>query len=233
MVDVSQSWSSLEPMNEIGPRTLEVLARLIREAQGAADHPMTAEGIEDVRLALRLEEAAEHHLTRTVAEARARGVAWQAIGDVFGISRQAAFKRFGTHPTDPSGETMTRPLIDIQERTEQVFALLSAGDYAAVKALMTFSTSRALTRKKVMSVWDQVVATSGAFESCSGTRIQTSDGRNVVLQQINQYLSGGLVCQTQLNHEAGEWVGRVAYNGAGKITGMLIVHPLQADNLPF
>lgn len=221
-------------MDEASSNPLDALSRLIREAEAAEKDPWTADHVEDIRLARCLEEAVELHLVRTVAVARARGVSWQAIGEVFGTSRQAAFKRFATGPTDPTGaDTMTRPLIDLQERTEQVFEHLSAGDYAAVKALMTFSTSRILTKKKVMAVWDQVLTTTGAFESCSETRIQTSDGRNVVLQQINQYLSGGLVGQTQLNHEAGEWVGRVAYNGTGKITGLLIVHPLQADNLPF
>ncbi|WP_049830802.1 hypothetical protein [Arthrobacter sp. RIT-PI-e] len=218
-------------MDDPGKEPLEALTGLIREAEAAAG---SADRLEDVRLARRLEDAAERHLIRTVAVARAHGVPWQAIGDVYGISRQAAFKRFGTTPPDnPGADIVTRPLIDLQERTEQVFALLSTGDYAAVKAMMTFSTSRVLTKKKVMAVWDQVVSTSGAFESCSETRLQTADGRNVVLRHINQYLSGGLVGQTRLEHEAGDWVGRVAFNGTGKITGMLIVHPLEADNLPF
>lgn len=128
---------------------------------------------------------------------------------------------------------MSKPLIDLASRTEEVFRHLNKDDYASVKALMTFTCSRVLTRKKVMGVWSQVVADTGRFENCSNTTIQTADGTNVVTQKLNQHLGGGLTGQTQLNHEAGEWLGRVAYNGAGKITGLLIVHPLQADNLPF
>lgn len=128
---------------------------------------------------------------------------------------------------------MGDPLIDLTSRTEEIFTHLSRGDYGSVKSLMTFTCSRSLTKKKVMAVWEQVVADSGAFESCSNTVIQTADGTNVVAQKLNQYLGGGLTGQTHINHEAGEWLGRVAYNGAGKVTGILIVHPMQANNLPF
>ena len=128
---------------------------------------------------------------------------------------------------------MTCPIIDLISRTENVFENLSKGDYSAVKELMTFTCSRVLTKKKVMDVWKQVETETGQFESCSNTTMQTADGKNVVAQKLNQYLGGGLTGQTQLNHEAGEWLGRVAYNGAGKITGILIVHPMQKNNLPF
>ncbi len=128
---------------------------------------------------------------------------------------------------------MNKPIVDLQARTEAVFQMLSEDNYAGVKELMTFSCSRVLTKKKVTAVWNQVVAATGPLTSCTDTVTQTSDGRNVILQQINQLLSGGLVGQTMLNHEAGEWLGRVAYNGSGKITGMLIVSPLEKHNLPF
>lgn len=128
---------------------------------------------------------------------------------------------------------MSKPVINLEERTEAVFQMLSKNDYAGVKELMTFTCSRALTKKKVMGVWEHVVGATGGLESLSGTVTQTSDGRNIILQQINQLLSGGLVGQTRLNHEAGEWLGRVAYNGSGKITGILIAHPSDAHNLPF
>ncbi|MHA7306015.1 hypothetical protein ACX80E_12335 [Arthrobacter sp. TMN-49] len=97
--------------------------------------------------------------------------------------RQAAFKRFNTAPAADQGE-------EISEH-------LSTGDYGSVKSLMTFSCSRALTRKKVVGVWEQVVAGTGRCESCSNTTIQTADGTNVVAQKLNQYLGGGL---TQANN---------------------------------
>lgn len=187
-----------------------------------------------VAVAVEIERAAEQHLRASVAAARADGVSWQLIGDALGVSRQAAFKRFGTPPPlDAEGDIMAKPVINLEERTEQVFRWLSEGDYASVKSLMTFTCARMLTKKKVLEVWDGVVRDTGALESFSDTVVQTADGRNIVLQQINQFLGGGLVGQTLLHHEAGEWTGRVAYNSTGKITGILIVHPMNAHNLPF
>lgn len=187
-----------------------------------------------IELALEIEHAAERHLRNSVEAARVRGASWQQIGNAFGVSRQAVYKRFGAPEThDARGEIMNKPIVDLQARTEAVFQMLSEDNYAGVKALMTFSCSRLLTKKKAMSVWNQVVSATGPLISCTDTVTQTSDGRNVILQQINQLLSGGLVGQTMLNHEAGEWLGRVAYNGSGKITGLLIVSPLEKHNLPF
>lgn len=187
-----------------------------------------------IELALEIEQAAARHLRNSVETARVRGASWQQIGDAFGVSRQAVYKRFGAPEThDSRGEIMNKPIVDLQARTEAVFQMLSEDNYAGVKELMTFSCSRVLTKKKVTAVWNQVVAATGPLTSCTDTVTQTSDGRNVILQQINQLLSGGLVGQTMLNHEAGEWLGRVAYNGSGKITGMLIVSPLEKHNLPF
>lgn len=222
-------------MTERTEPSLAELRELLERRPSAGD--ARADALAAVSRARDIDRASHAHLERTVAQARAHGVPWQAIGEVFGITRQAAFTRFGSATAGPAGEpgvhAMGTPLIDLNARTEQVFTSLSEGDYDAVKALMTFTCARALPKRKLMAVWDSVVTETGRLESLSDTTLQTSDGTNVVTQLINQYLSGGLTGQTQLNHEAGEWIGRVAYSGAGKITGMLIVHPMQAQNLPF
>lgn len=222
-------------MTESSESPLERLAALVAEASNLGTAPTTEAGtLNAVEIGSHIERAARALLEESVAVARARGVSWQDIGNTFGITRQAAFKRFGTMASaTPDEGKLGNPIIDLTSRTEEVFERLSKGDFGFVKSMMTFTCSRALTKKKVMSVWDQVIADSGGFNSCSNTTIQTADGTNVLAQKLNQYLSSGLTVQTQLNHEAGEWIGRVAYNGAGKITGILIVHPLQTGNLPF
>ncbi|PRY67207.1 hypothetical protein B0I08_107102 [Glaciihabitans tibetensis] len=188
-----------------------------------------------IRSADELITIAEARLHGAVIAARADGVSWQVIGDALGTSRQAAFKRFGAvpNPTSETGEhLMSQPVVNLVERTENVFRSLNKGDFGAVKSLMTFTCARALTKKRVMDVWTGVIASSGQFESCSKTVVQTLDGRTVAEQLWNQYLGAGVVGQTQLNHEAGEWMGRVAYSSSGKITGILIVSP-GSTNLPF
>ena len=43
-----------------------------------------------------LQALADEALAHLVTDARNRGITWQNIGDALGISRQAAFQRFGT-----------------------------------------------------------------------------------------------------------------------------------------
>ena len=52
-------------------------------------------GLQAVELAIAARSQAERDLEAAVLLARAGDHSWAAIGDVFGISRQAAFKRFG------------------------------------------------------------------------------------------------------------------------------------------
>lgn len=193
--------------------------------------------VDNLRLAVSWSEALGRHsqvqLHSSVMVARAHGISWQSIGDCLGVSRQAAFKKFSTaedrstedHGSDPA-------TLDLVTRTEQVFTSLAADDFESVKALMTFTCSRELSKRKVMRVWAEIIESTGQFESCSNTVPQTLDGRNIVEKLLNRHLVGGVAIQTRLLHEYGEWTGRVAYNGAGKITGIIVALP-NSNNLAF
>ena len=167
-------------------------------------------------------------LSELVAGARSQGASWQAIGDVLGVSRQAAFKRFAKD----EGGVKPAQTTDLLERTSLVFAHLDAGDYESVRAHMTYTCGRALTRRRLMGVWDQVRSESGGLEACVDPTVQTADGSTPLSAFANRHLSTGAIVQVTLRHEAGEWIGRVAYNGSGKITGILIAPPGSRD-LPF
>ena len=62
--------------------------------------------------------------------------------------------------------------------------------------------------------------------------LQTADGSTALGKLANRHLSTGAIVQVTLRHETGEWMSRVAYNGSGKITGILIAPPGTRD-LPF
>ena len=69
--------------------------------------------LEVVRAAHKCRDAAEALLAAAVQEARREGRTWQEIGEVLGVSRQAAFQRYGK-PIDPrNGEAMNLSLIHI------------------------------------------------------------------------------------------------------------------------
>lgn len=205
------------------------LARRVATVPGESEHDQLAH-IQDADELVRV---AGEQLTLAVDGARERGVSWQAIGSTLGTSRQAAFKRFaaaksGDDLGNPSG---ARP-VDLSARTAEVFAALDAGDYEAVAALMTYTCARLLSKRKLLGVWREVVTTSGRLDGCYDTIVQTPDGTSGLGRLTNQFFSNGAIVQTTLRHEAGEWTGRVAYSGTGKITGLLIA-PVGATNLPF
>ncbi len=56
-----------------------------------------------VAAAVKLSELAHETLVELVVQARRMGYTWQQIGDVLGVTRQAAFQRFG-QSEGPGGE---------------------------------------------------------------------------------------------------------------------------------
>lgn len=212
------------------PSLLE-LASLVECKVDKAQSP--GDEIAMIRAADELLVRSQERLSELVANARSQGVSWQSIGEALGVSRQAAFKRF-SNPVHAlqRGELMPQQTIDLTKRTEDVFRLLDAGDYEAVRANMTYTCARALSKRKLMGVWEQVVADTGRLQNFGDSTVQTPDGTTALTKFANRHLITGAIVQTVLNHEAGEWWGRVAYNGAGKITGILIVPP-GSQNLTF
>jgi len=171
---------------------------------------------------------ADRRLHELVGEARRAGTSWQAIGEALGVSRQAAFKRFGADDTPDAAAAS----VDLMERTTHVFELLAADDYAGVRELMSYSCARVLTKRRLMGTWRQVVDATGRLRACRNPIVQTPDGRTSLERFVNRHLAQGAVVQTTLEHERGEWMGRVAYNGTGAIVGILIAPP-GASELPF
>lgn len=113
--------------------------------------------------------------------------------------------------------------------TERVFALVDAGDYDALSALMTAPTAAALTREVVLDTWAAAVGDTGNLVRCTGTTVELPDGKGVT---EGDTVVGNLVVQTTLECEAGSWLGRVAYDGDRRVVGLLVV-PTDATDLPW
>lgn len=208
---------------------LSALAATVEEARAVG---VPVDDAAAIRQADQLVRRSQARLVDLVVATRAAGVSWQAIGDALGVSRQAAFKRFGGAVARPQEMEMGEQMIDLMDRTRAVFERLDAGDYEAVRTQMTYTCARTLSKRKIQGVWNQVVAETGRLESPSDLTVQTPDGANALSKFANRVLASGAIVQATLRHEAGEWIGRVAYNGSGKITGLLIAPP-GSRNLPF
>lgn len=177
-------------------------------------------------------EQARAQLAAAVREARAAGRTWADIGAVLGISRQAAFKRFGevTNPAD--GRVIKGAPVSItaiQELTERVFELISQAKYAQLDDLLHPDVRDELNAETIGGVWAEVLTEVGAKESCADTHVVLPAGDRI---DDDADILGVVVGVTTLRHEAGEMMGRVAVDQDQRIVGLLIVAP-DAAPLPF
>lgn len=182
-----------------------------------------------VHAADRAHREAEVGLSHAVLRAREAGRTWAQIGETLGVSRQAAFKRFG-RPIDPeTGRVLsTGPSIDADALAEQVMRALAAGDIDAVHGLMTHACSRTLSRARLGAVWRDVLASVGELESFSGHETRSHDG-----SAMPGVTTGPLVARLVLQHEAGEMVAHVSVNRSGRVDGLLLAPPAGEADLAF
>lgn len=86
-------------------------ARLLGADAAVAGEHEARPALAVVRAASTVAELAGSALRVSVEQARQSGHTWQEIGDLLGVSRQAAFQRFG-RPADPrTGETMSNAVL--------------------------------------------------------------------------------------------------------------------------
>ncbi|MDR8019690.1 DUF3887 domain-containing protein [Nesterenkonia aerolata] len=185
----------------------------IREAQKNLDH-------------------AKEQLRQSVRQARREGRTWADIGDMLGMSRQAAFKRFGEVIDPVDGRKITgvpMSLTQIRTRTEQVFDLIATADYEALEQMMHPEVREELSASKIAMVWSSMLTEFGAKESYEDTHVTFPAGERI--EEDDQIL-GTVVGVTTVTCEAGERMGRVAFDEQQRIVGLLVLPP-ETSPLPF
>lgn len=184
----------------------------------------------DIIQAQQAVDLARARLVDAVAAARRDGRSWAEIGGLLGMTRQAAFKRFGT-PTDPrEGEPMTRRSIDqIGALTHELFRLIAAGDDDAVQQRLHEGVRDQLTPERIGDAWRSALGVTGDLGSFEATHVELHDG--TVLEE-GEAVVGTVIGATRLICEAGEWIGRVAFDENDRVVGVLIVPP-DHGKLPF
>jgi hypothetical protein len=181
------------------------------ESSTGASSPSPA-GLAAVRVASELSAAAADALRLSVELARTAGRTWQELGDVLGVSRQAAFQRFG-HPIDPrtgapmsnatlpgAADKATHLVIDwIEDRYDQVAA--DFNDEVAEK----------LPASQLAAAWAQVIGLVGRYEGMGEPMTRQAGDLTIV--------------DIPMTFEASEMKGRVVYDARGKVAGLFILEP--------
>ncbi len=159
---------------------------------------------------LRIQTAADDVVRAVIHDAREHGVTWQTIGDALGVSRQAAFQRYGK-PIDPrTGEPMnTTPLDGAAESAGAVIADLAASRWDRVTERFDPAMRDGLPEDALAAAWAQIVGASGAFETQGETLVtRTSDVT---------------VTDTPISMEAGDYIVRIAFRDDRTIAGLRIL----------
>lgn len=167
-----------------------------------------------VRQALDVDVLAEQVLRLTVQLAREAGHTWQELGDLLGVSRQAAFQRFGK-PIDPrTGEPMDKTVrvTDAGVRATVIISDLLAQRYDEVFATFDERVAAALPAAKMPDVLASIAGLVGAFERIAG---------DPVVRQVGDHT----VADVPLAFEAADMKGRVAFNEDGTVAGLFVLEP--------
>jgi hypothetical protein len=150
-----------------------------------------------------------------VQQSRDAGHTWQEVGDLLGVTRQAAFQRFGK-PIDPrTGEPMDRTvhITDAAERAVRIVTDVLEGRMDDARKSFDARVLAAFTDEIRGSALATVAGLVGAFEGFG-------DGEPFV-RRIGDHT----VVDIPLSYEAGDMKARVAFDADAKVAGLFILAP--------
>lgn len=169
-------------------------------------------------------EDAHQQLQDAVLEARAHGSTWADIGQTLGMSRQAAFKRFGKPVKPTTGETMTQRSVDhYPELAERFFTRIAEGNEEATMGMLHPKVRKELSWPVLSSVWAQALAEQGELEGFEDTFVTAPKGTTPdpgFRQKLAGKMMGVAIVVTTIKQEAGELMGRVAIDDDDAIVGV-------------
>jgi hypothetical protein len=202
------------------PPTLAALSAMLAEQASGLAASMVGALIEPdylalVRRARAVDGMAEQLLKLCVSQCRDAGHTWQEIGDVLGVTRQAAFQRFGK-PIDPrTGEPMDKTvhMTDAAERATKIVKAVLDGRMDEARPSFNAEVLAKFTDEVRGEGLATVAGLVGAFEGFG-------QGEPFV-RRIGDHT----VVDIPLRYEAGDMKARVAFDTDEKVAGLLILPP--------
>lgn len=160
--------------------------------------------------AVSMQAAADDVVRAVVQQARQNGATWQVIGDALGVSRQAAFQRYGK-PIDPrTGEPMnTTPLPGAAELAASVIGDLASGQWARVTEQFDPAMRDGLSEDALAAAWAQITGLAGALEGMGEPQVTRAGDVTIT--------------NTPLSFEAGDYTARISFRDDRAIAGLHIL----------
>ncbi|MBB4794801.1 DUF3887 domain-containing protein [Streptomyces nodosus] len=200
--------------------TLTALSALLAErAGGLADalaSPLQPQAYLDlVRRSQAVDGLAEQLLKLCVQQSRDAGHTWQEIGDLLGVTRQAAFQRFGK-PIDPrTGAPMDKTvhMADAAARALTVVTAVLEGRMDEARRSFNAEVLAAFTDEVRGDSLATVAGLVGAFEGFGQA------------ESFVRRIGDHTVVDIPMRYEAGDMKARVAFDTDEKVAGMFILPP--------
>jgi hypothetical protein len=163
-----------------------------------------------IRGAMSIQAAADDVVRAVVRHARDSGATWQVVGDALGVTRQAAFQRYG-RPIDPrTGEPMnTTPLAGAAALATSVIDDLAAARWSRVADQFDPTMRDGLSEEALAAAWAQIVGLSGAFEQHGDPEVARAGDVTIT--------------DTPLAFEAGDYTARITFRDDRTIAGLHIL----------
>jgi hypothetical protein len=206
-------------MAEPSPSLSELSALLAERTSvlaGALGSPLAPLAYLDlVRRSRDVDDMAEQVLRLCVQQARDAGHTWQEIGDLLGVTRQAAFQRFGK-PFDPrTGEPMDKTvhMTDAAERAVAIVKDVLDGRMDRARQSFNDEVLAAFTDEVRGSGLATVAGLVGAFEGFGEA------------EPFVRRIGDHTVVDVPLRYEAGDMKARVAFDTDEKVAGIFILAP--------
>jgi len=188
-------------------------ASVLAEALGSPLAPPAY--LDLVRQAQGIDELAEQVLRLCVQQGRDAGHTWQEIGDLLGVTRQAAFQRFG-RPIDPrTGEPMDKTvrMADAAPRALTIVKAVLDGRMDEARQSFDAQVLEAFTDEARLNGLATVTGLVGAFEGFGED------------EPFVRRIGDHTVVDIPLRYEAGDMKARVAFDTDEKVAGIFILAP--------
>jgi hypothetical protein len=150
-----------------------------------------------------------------VQQCRDAGHTWQEIGDLLGVTRQAAFQRFGK-PIDPrTGKPMDKTvhMAGAAERAVTVATDILEGRMDEARPSFNSEVLAAFTDEVRGNAMATVAGLVGAFEGFGAA------------EPFVRRIGDHTVVDIPLRYEAGEMKARVAFDTDEKVAGFFVLPP--------
>jgi hypothetical protein len=168
-----------------------------------------------IRNAKRAAELADQVLKLCVQQSRNAGHTWQEIGDLLGVTRQAAFQRFGK-PIDPrTGEPMdkTVQITDAAERAVEIVKAILEDRMDDARKTFNDQVLAGFTDEMRGNALASIAGMVGAFEGFGAD------------EPFVRRIGDNTVVDIPLRYEAGDMKARVAFDADAKVAGFFILVP--------